>query len=389
MSITTAIQSAQTKVAAVYTKCNEMHATMPAVADQDLAHLPDCIDTIGEVQSKDIDFIDIDGKFLYSFTRQEALALTELPALPTREGLVCEGWNWTLQEIKDQCNAHMKASIGPLYHTVSGKDEFVWENYCAFKVKGAAATIDWGDGSQPQSAEIDEVVEHSSYGRFRASISFANSSGYFHNQTESTAYPSKYIYEYYSSGNNNVPVFVYGRCTIFGMSENSTQLSGTGRGAYNSHIKNVVFQRVGKVCMFEQTHTYIEKYCFPGRGHVRSVPYQNEIFSWRIDFPVNDGDHYVGESFYLVPCIKWIDFPAHFTSINANAVMAGSLLKYIIVRGTTPPTLGASFWAYTRIFVPYSADHSVLNAYKTATNWINYANQIYELDANGEIPQNS
>lgn len=33
------------------------------------------------------------------------------------------------------------------------------------------------------------------------------------------------------------------------------------------------------------------------------------------------------------------------------------------------------------IYVPYSADHSVLNAYKTADGWSNYANIIYESDS--------
>lgn len=44
MSIATAIISAQAKVAAAYSKCNDKGATMPAT--QDLAHLDDCIDSI-------------------------------------------------------------------------------------------------------------------------------------------------------------------------------------------------------------------------------------------------------------------------------------------------------------------------------------------------------
>lgn len=44
MSIATALQNAQAKVAAAYSKCNDKGATMPAT--QDLAHLDDCIDSI-------------------------------------------------------------------------------------------------------------------------------------------------------------------------------------------------------------------------------------------------------------------------------------------------------------------------------------------------------
>lgn len=33
------------------------------------------------------------------------------------------------------------------------------------------------------------------------------------------------------------------------------------------------------------------------------------------------------------------------------------------------------------IYVPYSQDHSILNAYKTASNWSTYANQMIEMEA--------
>lgn len=46
MSIATAITAAQNKVAAAYTSCNNMGATMPAVSDQDLSHLPATIESI-------------------------------------------------------------------------------------------------------------------------------------------------------------------------------------------------------------------------------------------------------------------------------------------------------------------------------------------------------
>ena len=51
---------------------------------------------------------------------------------------------------------------------------------------------------------------------------------------------------------------------------------------------------------------------------------------------------------------------------------------------TTPPSLGSSAFSYMtdfggkKIYVPYSADHSILNAYKAATNWSSYASYIYE-----------
>ena len=54
---------------------------------------------------------------------------------------------------------------------------------------------------------------------------------------------------------------------------------------------------------------------------------------------------------------------------------------------TTPPIIGnQSPFTVKPIYVSYSADHSILNAYKAADNWSTYADYIFELDENGEIP---
>ena len=36
-------------------------------------------------------FFDYDGTLLYSYSTDDFLALTELPELPTKEGLICQG----------------------------------------------------------------------------------------------------------------------------------------------------------------------------------------------------------------------------------------------------------------------------------------------------------
>jgi hypothetical protein len=60
--------------------------------------------------------------------------------------------------------------------------------------------------------------------------------------------------------------------------------------------------------------------------------------------------------------------------------------SYIIL-AINPPTL-TSTNAFTNapIYVPYSADHSIINAYKNANIWSAMANRIFELDENGNIP---
>ena len=59
-----------------------------------------------------------------------------------------------------------------------------------------------------------------------------------------------------------------------------------------------------------------------------------------------------------------------------------TFFKEIHLKQTTPPTLSNanafSAWSNLKIYVPYSADHSILNAYKTATNWSTFESYMQE-----------
>ena len=74
--------------------------------------------------------------------------------------------------------------------------------------------------------------------------------------------------------------------------------------------------------------------------------------------------------------------PESVTSIGSSAFQTCTLLNEFHMLRTTPPTLSTSVFpslpADSVIYVPYSADHSILNAYQTATNWSSYASYIQE-----------
>lgn len=83
--------------------------------------------------------------------------------------------------------------------------------------------------------------------------------------------------------------------------------------------------------------------------------------------------------------------PAQITAVPNNLFLDCSNLRFVVMRGTTPPTVTASAFTRTyadlKIYVPYSADHSVLAAYQTA--WATYASKLHELNQDGTIPDNS
>jgi hypothetical protein len=106
------------------------------------------------VEEKDVNFYDYDGTLLYSYTVEEAQALTELPPAPTpkKDFLVFDEWNWTLAQIKEYNN---RLQIGAVYKTIDGKTyaiikiEEEWQKnvtlrYCQWC---SSIVVDWGDGN--------------------------------------------------------------------------------------------------------------------------------------------------------------------------------------------------------------------------------------------------
>lgn len=74
--------------------------------------------------------------------------------------------------------------------------------------------------------------------------------------------------------------------------------------------------------------------------------------------------------------------PASVVTIDNNAFLNNTGMKEYHVLPTIPPTIGAYTFkgipSDCIIYVPYSADHSILEAYKAATNWSTYASKMQE-----------
>jgi hypothetical protein len=106
------------------------------------------------------------------------------------------------------------------------------------------------------------------------------------------------------------------------------------------------------------------------------------------------------DAFYSVGILN-MHIPSNITTINYNSFkyVSGSPIilpagvetldsysftlenaSVIYISNTEPCTIHNDTFNYYSpiICVPYSPDHSVLNAYKSATNWSNYADYIYE-----------
>ena len=89
------------------------------------------------------------------------------------------------------------------------------------------------------------------------------------------------------------------------------------------------------------------------------------------------------DAFYECWRVRDVDVPATVTSIRGGCFRYCRSVENYHFHTRTPPSMSSTSVFYDisescRIWVPKSTDRTVLTAYKTATNWSNYADYIYE-----------
>ena len=108
--------------------------------------------TMPSASSKNVNFYDYDGTLLYSYTLEEVQALTALPDGPTHDGLVFDGWNYSLESVKSLTRP---VNIGAMYSTDDGTTRIYihLEDGRTSPMLGicpnGTVTVDWGDGTTP------------------------------------------------------------------------------------------------------------------------------------------------------------------------------------------------------------------------------------------------
>ena len=124
---------------------------------------------IPNAEWNDVNFYDYEGTILYSYTWDEFVAKNEMPPLPThreKEGLVCQEWNYTLEEVLAQGG---RCDVGAIYSPTDGNTHiFITINddnkpvvirYTATK----SCVIHWGDGN---SEAVSDTTSKSSVSHY-------------------------------------------------------------------------------------------------------------------------------------------------------------------------------------------------------------------------------
>lgn len=415
-----------------------------------------------KIAEKDVNFIDYDGTILYSYTAQEAQALTELPANPTHTGLTSHGWNWTLAEIKTQLTTiGGRVYVGQEYITASGATEIDIEledanylsPYLAITVNGTV-TIDWGDSSNTDtltgtSLSSMKYKQHiyASVGNYTIKITVTSGSFAFY--SDNTAYAG--VLREGSSGsllyrmtytraikhirmgqNSNVKTRAFANCVelqTFILPHGLTSVDAS-LFYYTHSLKSLTIPKgvttLSNYFLMQCYHlinisippsiTTLNSYVFDNVSTIKyiTIPYGvtsintglfyacndlKEAFLPNIDLNTNSVFYNCrGLLNFTIPSnvtsigtnafnqcqnLTTLTIPSQVTSIGTNAFYSCYGMEEYHFLSTTPPTLNSttafsSIPSSCIIYVPYSEDHSVLNVYKTDTNWSTYASYMQE-----------
>lgn len=119
---------------------------------------------IPEMRADGVNFIDYDGTVIATYAKNAWLE--ELPTPPEHDGLIFQGWNYTLEELQDFASFEAAPLVvGALYNTEGGairikvRAEADGTVRLRFTQSGAPAVIDWGDGTIERNSTVPATVD--------------------------------------------------------------------------------------------------------------------------------------------------------------------------------------------------------------------------------------
>ena len=357
------------------------------------------------VPEKDVNFCDYDGTCLYAYSVEEAQALTELPKLPKHEGLICQGWNYDLETIKEY---NRPVNVGAMYIT----DDETTRIYITLREgrtspmlgvcpKGTV-TVDWGDGTEPDvltgtstsSIKFTPAHEYTEPGDYIIQLTvdgeieftgraYSSQYAYILRQTSSAdgrnqAYQNAIQRIEIGKGVTSIGDSAFQYCQALATITCPTSLVSIGSNAFaNCHSLQFVtipngMTSIGKSAFSSCTKlssvtipnsvTSIGESAFNSSYNVASVTIPNSITS------------ILSGTFNNCNSVTSFTIPSNVTSIGSNPFPAQNVRLYDYTSHTAVPTLSSLFSAADdcEIHVPAA----LYDEWIAATNWVSYASKI-------------
>lgn len=442
MSIATEITRLKNAKAALKESIEAKGVTVEDTAKLD--EYPALVDSIptgggGGVEEKDVNFYDYDGTCVYSYTKQEFLALEEMPANPdhTNEGLISDGWNCDFDELQAFIAKYGKYDIGQTYSPSDGKTRLcvkVTDPNIEMKIYGydlATDTlniiVDWGDNTSPDTYENDVNIHHSYNAIGIYIITISITSGSF-------AFGDSYSANYSCVGNFSDRDRINAINLQYAILGNNIK-AGRGSFSYCVNLKYIIFKTehiknngsyylnlfsgsgAPKCLIFDKNCTTIAEGVIDGEYNLEILCcplHISEIYrinAYHLKSPINLVDYCKAHTVtsqvllsgilskdiyidiensivrtisrcFLTSCtkIEVLHIPTSVTSLDSDAIAyAGQLsLKDIYLHSTVPPTITSSSFTNVGCINFYVPAGSV-EAYKAANNWSALADKIFAI----------
>ena len=351
----------------------------------------------------DVNFYDYDGTILHSYTKNEFLAMSTLPPLPEKEGLICQEWNWRYEEAQEYVAEYGLCDIGATYITDDGATRLlVGDEHTKIKnvaitihVKNTEVAIDWGDGSEPvvlTSSYNGLTHEYDKKGAYCISIRPKDGGTCYLGNNKS---PTIGVMGSFSSMSENLvklrhvhtgdtPIlFMTPFCKSVALQSitASAYLSSTGSEAFNGcySLKSFVWPK-----NITQTHMSIFASCYTlesvslpiGITKIESSMFKECYMLRSIVIPSSVTS--IGSyAFYNCYSLSSVVIPSSVTSIGSHAfTYCLSMGFYDFSSHTSVPSLDSdAFYGISsecKIIVP----DTLYDEWIAATNWSSYASYI-------------
>lgn len=388
------------------------------------------------VVEKDVNFYDYDGTLVYSYTLAEAQDLQTLPDGPAHDGLLFQGWNWSLEDVKAlttpmNVGANYITSDGitraylsiDKYFMANNPPEGVTVELYLYQNPRLGFTVRWGDGESTTAGtdSFSNTVTHvyKDPGEYTieievpegAEIALGHSNSAFIQISGQATNP---IVKKVELG-KGVVIWGYSFLDFHAME----CLSITSNPAHdftssvfrsNYRLKAVIIpdgvSNIGTSCFLNNKNlrilslpssvTTLNNYCFqltaldsallPDSVNSVGISAFNDTRNIKMAIIPDGLSAIKSQMFSAATCLTRIDIPSSVSSIEDNAFYNCSSLFQVVVRSANPPNLQNenAFRAISDSCLFYVPRDSV-ETYKQATNWTVYADRIRAIEDYPEI----